>query len=172
MDKIHLSHIRARLDHHERHGAIKASDQRRTDTTYQQASAWLADHITAMVGTMTAALVFTGIALVGLPAVLGLSIVPGRFSSIVLWVSSEFLQLVLLAVILTSQNVQSAASDKRAQDTLDDTIAIQRATVELHALIQCIHSNPETGSCPGHPEFSIPPHPVHAIPTMSPRRNP
>ncbi|MGH9304136.1 MAG: hypothetical protein ACRDZ5_06955 [Acidimicrobiales bacterium] len=35
-----------------------------------------------------------------------------------------FLQLVLLSVIMVGQNVQSAASDARAQRTYDDTVMI------------------------------------------------
>jgi hypothetical protein len=110
----------------------------------------------AIVGTMWCAYVFAVIALVGLPAVLGSSLVPARFSSPVLWVSSEFRQLVLLAVIIVGQNIQQAASDQRAQMTYDDTVAIQQAAVEIHELLACTHSAPQTWSCPGRPDLAIP----------------
>ena len=80
---------------------------------------------------MWCAYVFAAIALVGLPAVLGLTIVPARFSTIVLWVSSEFLQLVLLAVIIVGQNIQSQAADKRAEATYLDADAVLHEAIQI-----------------------------------------
>ena len=94
-------------------------------------NSWLAVKITAMVGTMWCAYVFAAIALVGLPAVLGSSLVPARFSSLVLWVSSEFLQLVLLAVIIVGQNIQSQAADKRSEATYEDAAAVLHESIEI-----------------------------------------
>ncbi len=96
----------------------------------------LAVKITGMVGTMWCAYVFAAIALVGLPAVLGLTIVPARFSTIVLWVSSEFLQLVLLAVIIVGQNIQSQASDKRAEATYQDADAVLHEALQIQAHLE------------------------------------
>jgi len=36
-----------------------------------------------------------------------------------------------------------------------DTIAIQQAALEIHTLLQCIHANPQTGPCEGHPEIGM-----------------
>jgi hypothetical protein len=79
----------------------------------------LAARITAGVGTMTCAYVFAGIALIGLPAVLGSTLVPSRFAQIVLWVSSEFLQLVLLSILAVGQNLGSAKHDATAESLAD-----------------------------------------------------
>jgi hypothetical protein len=103
---------------------VKVHEQHKTDTRAQRFNAWLAIHITQIVGTMWCAYAFACIAFVGLPAVLGLTLVPARFSSIVLWVSSEFLQLILLSVIMVGQNVQSKAADARSQATYDDALVI------------------------------------------------
>lgn len=59
---------------------------------------WLADHITALVGTMWMCYAFVALAFFGLPAALG---GPKDF---VAWASSQFIQLVLLPVILVAQN--------------------------------------------------------------------
>ena len=96
----------------------------------------LAVTITGLVGTMWCAYVFAGIALIGLPAVLGLTFVPARFSTIVLWVSSEFLQLVLLAVIIVGQNIQSQAADKRAEATYEDADAVLHEAIEIQKHLQ------------------------------------
>src|SRR5438093_1055256 len=66
--------------------------------------------ITKIVGTMYCAYVFTLIALVALPA----AIQQGSPTVIVNWLSSNFLQLVLLPIIIVGQNVISAAQDARA----------------------------------------------------------
>ena len=54
-----------------------------------------------------------------------------RPSAIVLWTSSEFLQLVLLPIIIVGQNIQAKASDARAEDTYKDAEAIMHECVQL-----------------------------------------
>jgi hypothetical protein len=98
----------------------------------------LAERITAKVGTMWAAYAFACIALVGLPAVLGVNLVPSRFGQIVLWVSSEFLQLVLLAVIMVGQSIASAkteARDNETHATVMETHTEAHAKLDSHSLI-------------------------------------
>jgi hypothetical protein len=102
------------------HGPVKVHDQHKTDTAVQRFNAALAVKITGLVGTMWCAYTFAAIAIIGLPAVLGLTVVPARFSTIVLWVSSEFLQLVLLAVIIVGQNISAKAADARSEATYVD----------------------------------------------------
>lgn len=75
--------------------------------------------LTNMVGSMWCAYVFAAIAFVGLPAALR----PGG-EGLIAWIAQTFLQLVLLSVIMVGQNVQSEASDARAQRTYDDTVTI------------------------------------------------
>jgi hypothetical protein len=54
-------------------------------------------------------------------------------SGIVQWIAQTFLQLVLLSIILVGQNVQAAASDKRALDTFIDAEAILNEVAQIHA---------------------------------------
>src|SRR5579875_3701982 len=82
-------------------------------------NAKIAVFLTNMVGSMWCAYVFAVLALIGLPAALR----PGG-EGIIAWIAQTFLQLVLLSVIMVGQNVQSVASDLRAQHTYDDTVQI------------------------------------------------
>lgn len=82
-------------------------------------NAKLAVFLTNLVGSMWCAYVFAAIAFIGLPPALK----PGG-EGIIAWIAQTFLQLVLLSVIMVGQNVQSEASDARAQRTYDDTVAI------------------------------------------------
>src|SRR5437868_9167038 len=74
-------------------------------------NAAVAVRITRIVGTMYCAYVFTLVALVALPA----AIEQGSPTVLVNWLSSNFLQLVLLPIIIVGQNVISAAQDARAE---------------------------------------------------------
>jgi hypothetical protein len=82
-------------------------------------NAKIAVFVTKIVGTMWCAYIFTGLALLGLPAALQ----PGG-EGVVAWIAQTFLQLVLLSVIMVGQNVQSLASDARADNTFKDTEVI------------------------------------------------
>jgi hypothetical protein len=75
--------------------------------------------VTRLVGTMWCAYLFTLIALLGLKPALD----PGG-EGLVAWVAQTFIQLVLLSIIMVGQNVQSIASDKRAENTYDDAVKI------------------------------------------------
>ena len=88
--------------------------------------------ITAVVGTMWAAYLFTLLALVSLPA----AIQSHDRIVIVAWVAQTFLQLVLLPVIIVGQNVQARAADKRAQQTYSDAEAILHECLQLQAHLQ------------------------------------
>lgn len=70
---------------------------------------------TKVVGTMWCAYAFAAIALYGLPSALK----PGG-EGLVSWIAQTFLQLVLLSVIIVGQNIQSAASDARSEQTFND----------------------------------------------------
>ena len=74
-------------------------------------NAWLAVRVTSVVGTMYCAYVFTVIAFVALPA----AIQQGSPTVLINWISSNFLQLVLLPIIIVGQNVISASQDARAE---------------------------------------------------------
>jgi hypothetical protein len=91
--------------------------------------------ITSAVGTMACAYLFTVIALVSLPAIMieagaiSKSSVPTFLTKpglilIVSWIAQTFIQLVLLSIIMVGQDVQSKASDARAEKTFRDTEAV------------------------------------------------
>ena len=83
--------------------------------------------ITGIVGTMWAAYIFTVVALISLPSALS----TGNIIIIISWIAQTFLQLVLLPIIIVGQNIQGAASDKRAADTYKDAEAILEQCVQL-----------------------------------------
>ena len=83
--------------------------------------------ITKSVGTMWAAYLFFALTLVSLPAALS----SGNTIIIVGWVAQTFLQLVLLPIIIVGQNIQAAASDRRAIATYEDAGAILEEAKEI-----------------------------------------
>ena len=91
--------------------------------------------VTNAVATMWCAYAFAAIALISLPAALRLSFVAGSFRPlpIVTWVAQTFLQLVLLAVILFGQNMQSEKGDARAEATFRNTKEAEDRLAEILA---------------------------------------
>jgi len=83
--------------------------------------------ITTLVGTMICAYVFGVIALISLPS----AVTSHNLTIIIAWVSSNFLQLVLLPVIIVGQNLQAKASDKRAENTYKDAEAVLHEAIEI-----------------------------------------
>ena len=90
--------------------------------------------ITTLVGTMICGYVFAIIALISLPS----AITSHNLTVIIAWVSSNFLQLVLLPVIIVGQNLQANASDKRAAQTYEDAEAVlhEATQIQQHLLAQ------------------------------------
>jgi hypothetical protein len=89
-------------------------------------NAWLAVHITRIVGTMYCAYLFTAIALVALPS----AIHQGSPTVLINWLSSNFLQLVLLPIIIVGQNVISTAQDARAAADHETLTALHQMNVQ------------------------------------------
>ncbi len=83
--------------------------------------------ITTAVGTMICAYVFGIIALISLPS----AISSGNLTVIIAWVSSNFLQLVLLPVIIVGQNLQAQAADKRSEQTYRDAEAVLHEAMQI-----------------------------------------
>ena len=83
--------------------------------------------ITARVGTMWAAYVFAGLALLSLPS----AIATGEIRVIIDWVAQTFLQLVLVSVIMVGQNQLSAKADARAEATYKDASAMLHEVAQL-----------------------------------------
>ncbi|HUZ38608.1 MAG TPA: hypothetical protein VMV17_19975, partial [Streptosporangiaceae bacterium] len=90
--------------------------------------------ITTAVGTMVCAYVFAVIAFISLPSALS----SGNLTIIIAWVSSNFLQLILLPVIIVGQNLQAGAADKRSEQTYRDAEAVLHEAMEIqkHLLAQ------------------------------------
>jgi hypothetical protein len=84
------------------------------DTAAQRINAKVGLRITVLVGTMWCAYVFAAIALISLPDNIHST------QLLILWISSSFLQLVLLPIIIVGQNIQARASDARAAKTFED----------------------------------------------------
>ena len=83
--------------------------------------------ITSLVGTMICGYVFAIIALISLPS----AITSHNLTVIIAWVSSNFLQLVLLPVIIVGQNLQAKATDTRAMQTYEDAEAVLHEAVQI-----------------------------------------
>jgi hypothetical protein len=88
--------------------------------------------ITAVVGTMWAAYIFALIALISLPS----AIQSGNATILVAWISSNFIQLVLLPIIIVGQNIQGKAADKRSEQTYKDAEAILSECLQLQSHLQ------------------------------------
>lgn len=73
--------------------------------------------ITRAVGTMWAAILFSCLSLVSLPAALGTH---DRIV-IVAWVAQTFLQLVLLPIIMVGQNIQGRHAEAMAEEEFHTT---------------------------------------------------
>jgi hypothetical protein len=87
--------------------------------------------LTTAVGTMWCAYAFCVLALVVLPQA-----VNGGMLTLVQWVSQTFIQLVMLSVIMVGQNIQSRASDRRADMTFQDADATFHEAEQIQAHLQ------------------------------------
>ena len=70
--------------------------------------------LTRVVGTMWCFWVFNGIALISLPTAIQTS----NLTIMINWVSSNWIQLILLPALMVGQNLQSTAADARAAKCL------------------------------------------------------
>ena len=131
MDAMNLPKPQEHLDARVAAGPIKVDDQRQLDhpSFITRLNAKLGLKVTTIIGTMWAAYLFSLIALVGLPGV----IQKGDIVTIVIWLSSSFLQLVLLPIIIVGQNIQAKAADARAEATYNDAAAILQQAIEIQA---------------------------------------
>ena len=116
-------------------GPVKTRDLRKLDhpNPFVRFNARFGLRITLVVGTMWMAYIFTIIALFALPD----AIKQGTYF-IIVWLSSSFLQLVLLPIIIVGQNIQARAADKRSEDTYKDAEAVLKESEEIqkHLLAQ------------------------------------
>lgn len=122
----HIPH--PHIARHRQLGPVKVADQLPQGNAVQRLNARFAVRITKMVGSMWCAYLFAAFDLLSLPAA-----IRGGISTIVAWVAQTFLQLVLLSIIMVGQNVQSAAADKRAEDTYNDAEAVLHEALQIQA---------------------------------------
>ena len=90
---------------------------------------WLALKITNVVGSMWCAYIFCILALISLPS----AIASHNLITIVSWIAQTFLQLVLLSVILNSQNLQGDKTESIIKDTHD--VVLQEFNIVKEELI-------------------------------------
>ena len=102
------------------------------DSIIGKLNARIALAITKGVGSMWCAYAFALLALISLPA----AIETKSPIIIVAWIAQTFLQLVLLPIIIVGQNVQSAASDKRAESDHKTLLAIYTLTRQVHTIAE------------------------------------
>lgn len=108
-------------------GPVKVADLHPRGTAFARFNTRLGLKITMLVGTMVCGYVFTAIALISLPS----AIKSGNLTIIIAWLSSNFLQLVLLPIIIVGQNAQAAASDKRSEQTYKDAEAVLAEALKI-----------------------------------------
>jgi hypothetical protein len=108
-------------------GPVKTRDLRRLNHPNRviRFNARLGLLITMIVGTMWCAYVFAGIAFISFRDNLGST------QALILWISSSFLQLVLLPIIIVGQNIQAKAADKRSEDTYKDADAVLHEALQI-----------------------------------------
>jgi hypothetical protein len=122
----HIPH--PHIARHAAAGPTRVADQMPRNNAVQRFNARLAVRITKMVGSMWCAYLFAAFDLLSLPAA-----IRGGIATIVAWIAQTFLQLVLLSIIMVGQNVQSAASDKRSEDTYLDAEAVLHEAQQIQA---------------------------------------
>ena len=134
MSSIYTPVVHPRIERRKREPPVKVHDMLPKGNPVMRFNTWLALKVTKAVGTVWCAYAFAALALVSLPAAIG------SHNPVILvsWVSQTFLQLVLLSIIIVGQNVQAAASDKRAEATYEDADAVLHTSLQIqdHLLAQ------------------------------------
>jgi len=111
----------------------RTHDYLKRDTAAQRFNAAVGLRITVLVGTMWCAYLFACIALISLP-----DNIHSR-ELLILWLSSSFLQLVLLPIIIVGQNIQARAADARAAKTFED-VEDARRKIEVAIDLLDVHT--------------------------------
>ena len=87
--------------------------------------------LTRVVGTMWCFWVFNGIALISLPSAIN----TGNLTVLINWVSSNWIQLILLPALMVGQNLQNLAADARSAKTFEDVETVRNGiTIALDRL--------------------------------------
>jgi hypothetical protein len=94
--------------------------------------------LTKCVGTMWAFWVFNGIAIVSLPSAIN----TGQLTVIINWVSSNWIQLILLPALMVGQNLQNVAADARSAKMFDD---IEKVKADMTTALDRLDTHTEGG---------------------------
>jgi len=94
--------------------------------------------LTRLVGTMWAFWVFNGIALVSLPS----AVQSGSLTVLINWVSSNWIQLILLPALMVGQNLQNVAADARAAKVFED---IETVKTDMVTALDQLNTKTEGG---------------------------
>lgn len=100
---------------------------------------WLAEKITDAVGTMWCAYLFTALTLISLPS----AIASHNVLTIVTWVAQTFLQLVLLAIIQTGQNVIGNRQQQMIKQIEDNTAKTEATAKRIEHIVRLIEKDEE-----------------------------
>lgn len=92
--------------------------------------------ITKLVGTMWAAYLFAGLAFVALPS----AIAQHSPTVLINWISSNFLQLVLLPLIIVGQNLQSRKDEIRAESDYETDLKTAEQITQILARLEKIET--------------------------------
>ena len=129
---------RAHVYQHRRVQTAEALAARETNAVNR----WLALHVTRVVGTMWCAYAFALIGLVALPA----AVATRNPTVIVAWVSSQFLQLVLLSIILVGQNVLAEFADQRASADHETLGLLKEINVRQLEILEALGRGTDTNA--------------------------
>jgi hypothetical protein len=123
-----------------------------TETGYQRFNKRLALWLATNVGTMTCFYIFTILALCSLPAILSEFsafhsafphwMISASLIALIAWISSNFLQLILLPALMVGQNLQNEAADARASKTFED---VENARQNLQTALDLLDIHTEGG---------------------------
>ena len=94
--------------------------------------------LTRVIGTMWAFWVFNGIALISLPS----AIHTGQLTVLINWVSSNWIQLILLPALMVGQNLQNLAADARSAKTFED---IETVKADMTTALDALNTKTEGG---------------------------
>ena len=109
----------------------------------------LALAITGLVGTMPAFYLFTLLAFCSLPATLNLvgvlprGVLPhwllsASLITLIAWLSSNFIQLVLLPLLMVGQNLQGRHSELRAEHAYQTTVKAEQEVATMQAKLDTL----------------------------------
>jgi len=124
-DFVHTPH--PRIEERRAAGPPKVRQQLPQGGFFVRLNAKVGLGITLVVGTMWCSYLFAAIAFLSLPS----AISSHNLVLIVAWISSNFLQLVLLPIIIVGQNIQARAADARSEATYKDADAVLHEALQI-----------------------------------------